>query len=82
MGLLTKHINSVLIQSFVALFAMALPASAFAQSGPHMAEYEAIAPKIGEPLPDITIFDDLGNPVNLRDLPGENYKVLVLGCLT
>ena len=39
-------------------------------------------PKVGEPLPDVTIYDDLGNPVNLRELADENYKVLVLGCLT
>jgi len=56
---------------------------AFAQSGPPvMPQFEADAPKVGESLPDITIHDDLGNPVNIRDLAGENYKVLVLGCLT
>ena len=49
---------------------------------PRMEEFEANAPKVGEPLPDITVLDDLGNPVNIRDLAGENYKVLVLGCLT
>ena len=55
----------------------------FAQSGPPvMPQFEADAPKVGEPLPDITIHDDLGNPVNIRELAGENYKVLVLGCLT
>ena len=55
----------------------------FAQSGPPvMPQFEADAPKVGEQLPDITIHDDLGNPVNIRDLAGENYKVLVLGCLT
>ena len=56
---------------------------AFGQSGPPvMPQFEADAPKVGEALPDITIHDDLGNPVNIRDLAGENYKVLVLGCLT
>lgn len=56
---------------------------AFAQSGPPvMPQFEADAPKVGETLPDITIHDDLGNPVSIRDLAGENYKVLVLGCLT
>jgi hypothetical protein len=49
---------------------------------PPMAAFEADAPKIGEPLPAITIYDDLGNPVNVRDLAPENYKVLILGCLT
>ena len=56
---------------------------ALAQDGPPvMPQFEADAPKIGEQLPDITIHDDLGNPVNLRELSDENYKVLVLGCLT
>ena len=55
----------------------------FAQNGPPvMPQFEADAPKVGEPLPDIAIYDDLGNPVNLRELASENYKVLVLGCLT
>ena len=54
-----------------------------AQDGPPvMPQFEADAPKVGEPLPDVTIYDDLGNPVNLRELADENYKVLVLGCLT
>lgn len=40
------------------------------------------APGIGDPPPDVTIFDRDGNPVVLRDLTRENYSVLVLGCLT
>jgi len=56
---------------------------AFTQSGPpRMPQFEADAPKVGEPLPDIAIHDDLGNPVNIRELADENYKVLILGCLT
>ncbi|MGI9205213.1 MAG: hypothetical protein ACR2Q3_14455 [Woeseiaceae bacterium] len=59
------------------------PNSAFAQSGPpRMPQFEADAPKVGERLPDIAIHDDLGNPVNIRELADENYKVLILGCLT
>ena len=54
-----------------------------AQDGPPvMPQFEADAPKVGERFPDVTIYDDLGNPVNLRELADENYKVLVLGCLT
>jgi hypothetical protein len=59
--------------------------SLFAQARkvpPPLPEFEALAPKIGEQLPDLTIFDDAGNPVNIRELPGDNYKVLILGCLT
>ena len=64
------------------LLAMGM-SQAQAQNGPPvMPQFEADAPKIGEQLPDITIHDDLGNPVNLRELSDENYKVLVLGCLT
>ena len=49
---------------------------------PKVAEFEAAAPEIGEALPDITIYNDLGIPVNIRDLANGNYKVIVLGCLT
>jgi hypothetical protein len=57
--------------------------AAFSQDGPpRMPQFEADAPKVGEALPDIMVHDDLGNLVNVRDLAGENYKVLVLGCLT
>ena len=40
------------------------------------------APKIGDMIPDLTIVDRNGEPVNLRELTRENYTVLVLGCLT
>ena len=64
------------------LFSVGL-SQALAQEGPpRMPQFEADAPKIGEELPDLTIHDSLGNPVNLRELSDENYKVLVLGCLT
>jgi hypothetical protein len=57
--------------------------AAYAQSQPpRMEKFETDAPKVGEMLPDITVLDDLGNPVNIRQLASENYKVLVLGCLT
>lgn len=38
--------------------------------------------KVGDLLPDIEIFDHLGQPVNVREISKENYSVLVLGCLT
>ncbi len=44
--------------------------------------FDAAAPKIGEPLPDLTLVDDQGNPANIRDIANEHYTVLVLGCLT
>ena len=42
-----------------------------------------VAPEVGEQIPDVTIVDDQGNPVNIRDLAGKStYTVLTLGCLT
>jgi len=40
------------------------------------------APAIGEQIPDVTIVDDQGNPVNMRELASGQYTVLTLGCLT
>lgn len=42
----------------------------------------ANAPQVGDMVPDLTIVDRDGAPVNLRELTRENYTVLVLGCLT
>jgi hypothetical protein len=56
--------------------------AAFSQAQvPPMERFEN-APQVGESLPDIAVHDDLGNLVNIRELANENYKVLVLGCLT
>ena len=42
-----------------------------------------VAPEIGEQIPDLTIVDDQGNPVNIRELASRSpYTVLTLGCLT
>lgn len=42
-----------------------------------------VAPQVGEQIPDVTIVDDQGNPVNIRELASEStYTVLTLGCLT
>ena len=41
------------------------------------------APEVGEQISDVTIVDDQGNPVNIRELASQNpYTVLTLGCLT
>ena len=42
----------------------------------------AMAPQIGEMVPDLEIVDDQGNPVRLRELAQGRYTVLTLGCLT
>lgn len=39
------------------------------------------APEVGEPLPDVQIFDADGRPFSLSQLKG-HYTVLVFGCLT
>jgi hypothetical protein len=39
-------------------------------------------PDIGEQIPDISIVDDQGNPVNMRDIATGQYTVLTVGCLT
>ncbi len=44
--------------------------------------FDAAAPEIGEPLQDLTLVDDHGNPANIREIASEHYTVLVLGCLT
>ncbi|MDP6779847.1 MAG: hypothetical protein QGI83_24025 [Candidatus Latescibacteria bacterium] len=36
---------------------------------------------VGKPMPDISVYDASGNPLNLTDLKG-SYSVLVFGCLT
>ena len=41
-----------------------------------------IVPAIGEQIPDVTIVDDQGNPVNMRDITTGQYTVLTVGCLT
>ena len=44
--------------------------------------FEAAAPRIGEPMPDLTLYDDRGRDAPLRELLQGHYTVLVLGCLT
>ena len=44
--------------------------------------FDAAAPQIGEPLQDLTLVDDQGNPANIRELARDQYTVFVLGCLT
>ncbi len=44
--------------------------------------FDAAAPEIGEPLQDLTLVDDQGNPANIREIARNQYTVFVLGCLT
>ncbi len=81
----------------VALGGSLLAGVAFAQGAPGMGgrspevaaaiqavidRFDAAAPEIGEPLQDLTLVDDQGNPANIREIASEHYTVLVLGCLT
>lgn len=54
----------------------------FGSGGARARNFEAAAPKVGEPMPDVLVYDDEGNPHRLPDLLGEHYSVLILGCLT
>ena len=49
---------------------------------PTDARFLAVAPEIGELVPDLAIVDDKGHPVQLRELTRGHYTVLTLGCLT
>ena len=49
---------------------------------PPDSRFAAVAPEIGEMVPDLEIVDDQGNPVRLRELTQGHYTVLTLGCLT
>ena len=39
------------------------------------------APRVGDPLPDVQVFTDTGDPLRMSALKGK-YTVLVFGCLT
>jgi len=43
--------------------------------------FDEVSPALGEPLPDVTIYDARGAQFALRDLRG-HYSVLLFGCLT
>ena len=47
-----------------------------------MLRFEAAAPKVGEPLPDIVIHDRTSKELRLRELLQGHHTVLILGCLT
>ena len=44
--------------------------------------FNSAVPDIGEPVPDIQVVNDRGDPVNIREVATGQYTVLVLGCLT
>ena len=44
--------------------------------------FEAVAPDVGEPMPDVLVYDDEGMPHRLPELLSGHYTVIILGCLT
>ena len=76
------------VLSLMLLGAMLQTSLAFAQGNlpglPPLADrFDESAPAVGERLPDLTILDDQGNRVNMRELPAPGrYTVLTVGCLT
>jgi cytochrome oxidase Cu insertion factor (SCO1/SenC/PrrC family) len=43
--------------------------------------FEASSPAVGQPLPEVMLFDAAGDEVKLHEIKG-HYTVLVFGCLT
>ncbi len=65
--------------------ALELVGSAQAQFNPRqeaIRRFEATAPAVGEPLPDLSVYDAGGEQRQLRELLQGHYAVIVLGCLT
>lgn len=79
-SILKKIVNAAVVLAFV----VAPSLSQAQRAGPSgdIPRFLELGPKVGEQLPDLTIFDDMGNPVDIREITKGNYSVLVLGCLT
>ncbi len=77
-----KIVHTTVVLAFVA--APTLGNAQRAPGGPSgdMPRFLELGPKVGEQLPDLTIVNDLGQPVNIREITKGAYSVLVLGCLT
>ena len=81
-GAIKKIVHATVVLAFVA--APTLGNAQRAPGGPSgdIPRFIELGPKVGEQLPDLTIVDDMGSPVNIREITKGNYSVLVLGCLT
>ena len=89
MAMSTNTYNAIkkIVHAAVVLAFVAAPTLGNAQRAPggpsgDMPRFLELGPKVGEQLPDLTIVNDLGQPVNIREITKGNYSVLVLGCLT
>jgi cytochrome oxidase Cu insertion factor (SCO1/SenC/PrrC family) len=52
-----------------------------AKSGERDTAFEKASPRVGELLPEVSVWDGDGKPFSTRTLRG-HYSVLVFGCLT
>ena len=67
------------------LVALGLAGAAQAQLDPRQQasrRFEAAAPAIGEPMPDVVLYDAGGKGLRVSELLQGHYTVIVLGCLT
>jgi len=46
------------------------------------ASFEAGSPAVGEPMPEVVVYRDSGEPISFRQLLNDRYTVVILGCLT
>ncbi|MFQ5701383.1 MAG: hypothetical protein ACE5HU_06025 [Acidobacteriota bacterium] len=72
------------VPALVIVAAMSLAGVARAATAPKSStqRFEEAAPRVGESMPDLTLYDDAGRLVSLRDVLRDHYTVVVLGCLT
>ena len=67
------------------LVALGLAGDAQAQLDPRQQasrRFEATAPAVGEPMPDVVLYDAGGKGLRVSELLQGHYTVIVLGCLT
>ena len=67
------------------LAALGLAGPAQAQLDPRQmatSRFETAAPAVGEPLPNLAVYDAAGKELRLGELLQGHYTVIVLGCLT
>ena len=83
-NLIRKSVHFSIVFGLAMSLSLGLVQQGFAQQGPvgDLPGFLANGPKVGERLPDVSIFNDMGEPVSIRDLTKGSYSVMVLGCLT
>ena len=77
-----KIVHATVVLAFLAAPTLASAQRAMGGPSGDIPRFIELGPKVGEQLPDLTIVDDMGSPVNIREITKGNYSVLVLGCLT